>query len=103
MAVLADGTFEIRGHVAYVRHGYQAAAVFGPWLLVPAGPSKWTVTGKSEWVHGHWFMQNPLTLMLDVGEDRWQWDGIKPHVVSGDITVVLTGRPRIECGAAGQG
>lgn len=93
--------FKARGAEGSFQHASYLAARFVRWDLVAKqaslGEIRVNITGRLLDVHVYWIQQQPLTLTLNVGRERWRW---RASVVVGDsvpaqMTVVVSGLPEI--------
>ena len=99
MAAISRSASGVSGRL---RCGYQEAAAIGAWRLAlgEAVPRRYVLEGAARIVSDYWLGEEPLTLELAVGPDRWIWERFDGSVAGGRITATIDGPPRIERGAA---
>ena len=98
--MLGDVVANIRtacGHRGEIRAGYQLAASFTNWTLTPNSQTgKHGIVGVVSAASEHWLSYEPLSLILEVGYGNWIWDDARPIIAGNQVTVVVTGRPKLE-------
>ena len=93
--------FKARGAEGSFHHASYLAARFVRWDLVAKqaslGEIQVNITGRLLDVHVYWFQQQPLTLILHVGRERWRWRAglVVGESVPAQVTVVVSGLPEI--------
>lgn len=83
------------GTYGELRAGYQRAARLGKWSLelIPRLPRAFVFRAAIDSQHDYWITQEPLDLVLAVGQTEWIWRGVIRTPSSAHIELELGEQP----------